>query len=168
MNNIDIANGLVFQQLGIHKDNFNDRLIAQKKIYLLQVLGIDLGYHYNWYLHGPYSPSLTNYMYANWDWMQESDEILSPYKLSARANDSVQRVNKLAQQSEQADLGEAAWYELLASLHYIYQNSKSWAVQGINEVFEKLRQYKPQYSEEQCYEAFNVLLQEGFCQMKEV
>ena len=168
MNNIDIANALIFQHLGIHKDNFDDRLIAQKKIYLLQVLGIDLGYHYNWYLHGPYSPSLTNYMYANWDWIQESEEVLRPYKLSDRASDNVQRVNRLAQQSTKADLGEAAWYELLASLHYIYQNSKSWAVKGIDEAFEKLRQYKPQYSEEQCRMAFNILCQEGLCKIEEV
>lgn len=163
MNNIDIANGLVFQRLGICKDDFNDRLIAQKKIYLLQVLGIDLGYHYSWYLHGPYSPALTSYMYANLDWIEESGEILSKYKLSDRAKNSVQRVNELWKKIKLKDLNEAACYELLASLHYIHQNMKSWAVKDKNEVFEKLLQYKPQYSEEQCRVAFGVLETEGFC-----
>lgn len=35
MNNIDIANGMVFQKLAISKESFDDRLICQKKIYLL-------------------------------------------------------------------------------------------------------------------------------------
>jgi len=163
MNNIDLANALVFHGLGIQKETFDDRLIAQKKIYLLQMLGIDLGYHYKWYLHGPYAPSLTSYMYANLDWIQKSEEVFASYKLSAKAKDCVRRVNELAKHSMKADLGEAAWYELLASLHYIYQNNKSWEVKGTDDVFEKLRQYKPQYSQEQCQVAFNVLEQEGFC-----
>ena len=162
MNNIDIANALVFRALDIRKETFSDRLIAQKKMYLLQVLGIDLGYHYSWYLHGPYSPSLTSYIYANLDWMQESEESLASYRLSDQARDSVQRVNGLAQKAAQEHLEKAAWYELLASLHYIYKNNKSWAVKAPDEVFEKLRQYKPQYSKAQCQVAFDVLCREGF------
>ena len=55
MNNIDIANGIVFQKMEISKESFEDRLICQKKIYLLQSLGTDLGYTYNWYVRGAYS-----------------------------------------------------------------------------------------------------------------
>lgn len=44
-------------------DNFNmktfsDRLRFQKTVQLLQAFGVDLGYNYNWYLSGPYCPSL--------------------------------------------------------------------------------------------------------------
>ena len=31
MENIDIANGLIFQKMRISKDSFDDRLICQKK-----------------------------------------------------------------------------------------------------------------------------------------
>ena len=54
MTNIDIANGLVFQALGVSKDAFDDRLLTQKKVFLLQELGVNLGYAYNWYVRGPY------------------------------------------------------------------------------------------------------------------
>lgn len=33
MTNIDIANGLVFQALGISKDTFDDRLLSQKRCF---------------------------------------------------------------------------------------------------------------------------------------
>ncbi|MHA1731449.1 MAG: hypothetical protein ACTSU5_05875 [Promethearchaeota archaeon] len=39
-------------------NNFSNRLVLQKTIYLIQKLGFDLGYRFNWYLRGPYSPSL--------------------------------------------------------------------------------------------------------------
>lgn len=165
MNNIDVANGLVFRQLGIGKDTFEARLISQKKMYLLQALGTDLGYRYNWYLRGPYSPALTNYMYANLDWLKDSGNELSKYSLSDAAENNIKCVNELAQQSGSADLEEAAWYELLASLHYIYQNKKSWSVTGtgLEDIFEKLRQYKPQYTEKQCQVAFDVLRGANLC-----
>lgn len=169
MTNMDIAKCLLFHQLGIRKDTFKDvfedRLIAQKKIYLLQSLGTDLGYYYSWYLHGPYSPSLTSYMYSNLDWMQESESILANYKLSSKTNENVRRVNELAQQPENdTNLGQSDWYELLASIHYIHKNRKSWAVTGKEEIFKKLQQYKPQYSKEQCEMAFGVLCEKGFLQ----
>ena len=40
-------------------ETFQDRLKLQKHIYLLKAFGLDLGYNYNWYLFGPYSPTLT-------------------------------------------------------------------------------------------------------------
>jgi uncharacterized protein YwgA len=34
-------------------DTFADRLVVQKAIYLAQVAGVQLGYHFHWYLRGP-------------------------------------------------------------------------------------------------------------------
>jgi len=39
--------------------SFDNRLKYQKLIYLVQNSGLSLGYGYNWYVRGPYSPSLT-------------------------------------------------------------------------------------------------------------
>ena len=44
---------------GFSMNEFNDRLILQKTIYVLKSFGIDFGYQYSWYLHGVYSPDLT-------------------------------------------------------------------------------------------------------------
>jgi uncharacterized protein YwgA len=38
--------------------SFDDRLILQKIVYLMQASGIYLGYTFNWYIHGPYSTRL--------------------------------------------------------------------------------------------------------------
>ena len=64
MDNIDIAKGLILKNLNIKsKNSLDNRVIIQKKIYLLQEQEVDLGYEYNWYLKGPYSPTLTSYVY---------------------------------------------------------------------------------------------------------
>lgn len=164
MNNIDIANGMVFQKLKISKDSFDERLICQKKIYLLQSLGTNLGYTYNWYVRGPYSPVLTTYIYANLDVLTSSD--FSDYKLATIAERNIQCVNNLEKKKEEPDFTTASWYELLASLLYIHNNRESWKIddQG-NSLFLTLIKYKPQYNEKQCQYAFKVLVDERFVEM---
>ena len=163
MNNIDIANGIVFQKLKISKDSFDERLICQKKIYLLQSLGTNLGYTYNWYVRGPYSPALTTYIYANLDVLASSD--FSDYKLAEIAERNIQCVNNL-ETGKRSDFTTASWYELLASLLYIHNNRESWEIDDQeNSLFLTLIKYKPQYNEEQCQYAFKVLVDERFVEM---
>ena len=160
MNNIDIANGIVFQKLAISKENFDDRLICQKKIFLLQSLGTDLGYIFNWYVHGPYSPALTNYIYNNLDVLSTND--FSGYRLSESAEKNIDSVNILLN-DRRPDLGEASWYELLASLLYIIKNKQSWGIAPDNsELFDVLIKQKPQYNVSQCNDAFATLHKYGF------
>jgi uncharacterized protein YwgA len=61
MDRRQIALKLVVSELGIGADmaSFEERLILQKAIHLAQQAGIPLGYHYSWYLRGPYSRDLT-------------------------------------------------------------------------------------------------------------
>jgi len=55
-----------FKELGFEFDisRFDDRLIAQKLVCLLELKGIDLGYSCSLYVRGPYSPDLTQDLYA--------------------------------------------------------------------------------------------------------
>lgn len=39
-------------------DDFAGRLTLQKTVCLLQAFGVDLGYRFGWYLHGPYCKAL--------------------------------------------------------------------------------------------------------------
>ena len=103
----------------IRKDTFDDRIICQKKIFLLQSLGTDLGYTYNWYVHGPYSPSLKNYVYNNLELLASND--FSKYSLTSVVIDNINKVNELLE-DKRSDFGVASWYELLASLLYIKKN----------------------------------------------
>jgi uncharacterized protein YwgA len=45
-------------------NRFNHRLKLQKYVYLARRYGIDLGYYYNLYIRGPYSPELANDYYS--------------------------------------------------------------------------------------------------------
>lgn len=157
MNKVDVANYLIFKKFNVSKNTFDDRLLAQKKMYLLQEIGTNLGYHYNWYLHGPYSPSLTTYIYNNLDWMENSSSEFKEYKLSQETMDNIQKVLDLANMSKPAELSEASWYELLASLYYIDRNRESWGVKNTEDLFSKLLEQKPQYSKEQCQSALSAL-----------
>ena len=116
MNNMDIANGIIFKKMAISKESFDDRIICQKKIYLLQSLGTDLGYSYNWYLRGPYSPALANYVYSNAELLSSTN--FDDYKISESVTENIKRVNDLEKQRP-TDLSLSSWYELLASLIYI-------------------------------------------------
>lgn len=160
MNSIDIANGMIFQKLGVSIDTFDERLTCQKKLYLLEGLGTDLGYTYNWYVRGPYSPSLSNYVYNNLEVLRATD--FSDYKLSKTAERHIEQVNSLLEKKRQ-DMGESAWYELLASLFYISKNKQSWQIDEKKEsLFNILMKYKPQYNEQQCQHAYDVLRDDGF------
>jgi len=55
-----------FKELGFQFDisQFDDRLIAQKLVCLLELKGVDLGYSCSLYVRGPYSPDLTQDLYA--------------------------------------------------------------------------------------------------------
>jgi uncharacterized protein YwgA len=61
MNRRQIALKLVLNELGMPPSiqTFDDRLILQKTVYLIQQLGVPLGYSYSWYIRGPYSRDLT-------------------------------------------------------------------------------------------------------------
>ena len=54
-----------FRELGFRFDitRFDDRLVAQKVVCLLELKGIDLGYPCSMYVRGPYSPELTRDLY---------------------------------------------------------------------------------------------------------
>lgn len=164
MNTIDIVNGIIFNMLGLSIESFDDRLICQKKIYLLQALGVDLGYKYNWYVHGPYSPTLTNYAYSHIDIFNSYD--FSGYELNEDAVERIAIVNDIAN-DRQEGCDEASWYELLASIVYVFSNLCSWGIVGgtdatDNEVIRKVIEYKPQYDEDNCIHALEILRNRNF------
>ena len=147
MTNIDIAKGLIFQALKVEKDSFDDRLISQKKLYLLQMLGIDIGYSYNWYIRGPYSPHLSTYVFNNLDVLKEQD--FSAYNLSDTVKKAIDKINNLENKKPES-LSISSWYELLASVLYIYTNWNS------SDVYISLIEHKPQYTQSE----FNVAMEQ--------
>ena len=57
-------------------NSFNNRLIYQKLIFLLNEVSVDLNYNYNWYIRGPYSPELSKELYYLDDLLQQNKSFL--------------------------------------------------------------------------------------------
>jgi len=71
-----------FKELGFEFDisRFDDRLVAQKIVCLLDLKGIDLGYTCSMYVRGPYSPDLTQDLF---EFKNEFGNLKTDVRLSA-------------------------------------------------------------------------------------
>ena len=131
---------------------FDERKKVQKLVYLLQLFGINLGFSYSWYLHGPYSPDLTKVLF---------DTLGNPKSIPPNVgltHDDERMVKRL-----KAFLGERIrstdFLELLVSLHYIKKISSSSGASK-EEILRVLKEKKPFYSDretENCWEKLEEL-----------
>ena len=55
---------LTFDVIGETDEHFENRLKLQKYVFLARSFGLDIGYQYSMYLHGPYSPKLAEDYYS--------------------------------------------------------------------------------------------------------
>lgn len=109
----------IFESLGIQPTmgGVDDRKLKQKAVYLCQIMGLDLGYRYGWYLMGPYSPGLAKDYYALAEIAQDNDDArqLNQNTMALLAN--VQ--NLIDDQYRPPNMDREGWFELLASWHYL-------------------------------------------------
>lgn len=128
---------------GIKIDAFSERLKLQKYIYLVQQVAIDLGYRHSWYVHGPYSPDLTETAYQYVASKSYYDKIYKKqkYGVSTTGKEKLDIINRLLKNIPGLD--ETSWLELLASIHYLkkfaFSNDKGEI--SNDEVHEKLQAY---------------------------
>lgn len=126
-------------------DTFSDRKRLQKAIYLLQEFGLDLGYKFRWYLHGPYSDDLADDAFR----VSMFSEIREQEPTNSNLIEALRTFLG-------SDIASPDTLELLASLHflamkaYVPQKSKM-------RIVELMRQRKPQFSEEQILAAWDRL-----------
>ncbi len=103
--------------LDLRISTFEDRLILQKAVYLMQAAGVHLGHYYQWYLHGPYSPSLTRDVYAvSTDLAQGLDDS-GGWTLDQHSMSVLERLRGLVRAADRSQL--ARKLELLASIHFL-------------------------------------------------
>ena len=139
-------------------NSFSDRLLIQKKVYLAQKLGFDAGYHYRWYLHGPYSTALTSEIY---EVIPEGVNSINDYELNSSATTILDKVNELEKHPScsESNLECVEWYELIASIEYL-KNQSSWLIDKSKAgVLIRLKEDKPKYNDEQFELAWNVLVE---------
>jgi len=151
MNNSQIATAIAIRDLRCGSlDTINDRILLQKKIYLAQDIGLPLGYGYSWYIHGPYSTDLTAVAYQI---IPEGFDSIEKNTFNEQYAKMISRVNELEGEIEKRNLqiSIVQWYELVASIAY-------WNKRGYNtedSIIEKIRETKPQFSEEQTHAAYD-------------
>ena len=117
MNATRIELALILEHVGVPVDlrTFSNRLQIQKKTYLAQVAGTDLGYRYGWYIRGPYSASLTQDAFTLKDEIASGDTEFRAYQLAPETIKALERA-KAMWDSPAKSIGADDWLELLALL----------------------------------------------------
>ena len=117
-------------------DNFEDKLIIQKMVCLLKLMGTDtdLGYPFSLYVRGPYSPELTADLYNNKDMV---NNLKTDYVISEKEK---QQLHVLYEISDNLD---STLLEIMATYAFfvmdLHNNEK--------EALINLKKLKPFYSE---------------------
>ena len=150
MNPAQIELKLTLDQLDVpvELETFSQRFNVQKKVYLTQVYGVDLGYRFGWYLRGPYCQELTADAFALRDEVREGDREYEQYDLQPEAAQRFDQVKQLFDVPTNCHLSSDEWLELLASLHYlrhiVYQPKNQ--PRDFTSAFDLLIQSKPHFS----------------------
>jgi uncharacterized protein YwgA len=160
MNRQQIAVKLTLDKLGLDcsMKSFENRLILQKAVYLCQAAGVNLGYYYQWYLYGPYSPSLTRDAYTVAEAVgQEMDDSVG-WKLDQSSTRRLKIVKILIPEDEKTEIKRQL--ELLASVHFLVNRQQ---VSGGNakEITETLHRFKKDFREEEVKTALETLKENG-------
>jgi uncharacterized protein YwgA len=140
---------------------FEDRLILQKAVYLAQAAGVNLGYYYHWYLHGPYSPSLTRDEYAIGFELSQDFNDSEGWKLDNESQVRLKKLQNLIPKSDRPELRRKL--ELLASVHFLI-NRKQVRQNDAREITATLKRFEKNFSEEEVQNALRELIDYGLLQ----
>lgn len=138
---IRIANALV----SVSIDDFDSRLKLQKIGFLAQEMGADIGFTFNWYRRGPYSPSLTRTLYS----AEELGLLRMPNpQLSASERKIAEDLRELLG----SDLENPKALELIASVWYLLPGIPQQE-EDKERALDALVEQKPQFTRDELREA---------------
>lgn len=164
MNNQLIALKLCTDKIGgFSMAKFNDRLVFQKKVYLMQLFGVDLGYRFEWYLRGPYCSDLTAMGFEIDMHKNEVEAEAKDYTLSKSVEDKLNLFKDMISEPPAEGLTQELWLELLASMHFLARIAYTADPEEkeYGKVSEKLINMKPWYNAEQTKQAWELLQKYG-------
>jgi len=132
--------------LGINPkmETFSERKLMQKLVYLLQKFGIDLGFYYNWYLHGPYSPGLTRVLF---EIVEEG-----PKRHMALTQEQITKIAELRSILGD-DFRSSDKLELIVSIDYLRERARRIRASD-REVLKILKKQKPYFTEQEISECW--------------
>jgi uncharacterized protein YwgA len=150
MNRGRILLKLVLDEAGARElslDTFADRLSLQKRVYFIQLSGIDFGYRYNWYLRGPYCPALTRDAFLLKDEVEAEEEDYTDYELTDGAIEKIRTAQRIWDLPDGIEVSSEDWLESLASLHYL-KHIAYWPGNNVTKdrIFQKLVEAKPHFA----------------------
>lgn len=126
------------------------RLVLQKAVFVGQLYGVDLGYSYNWYVRGPYSPSLANDYYD----LQNFDDVGD----ITFADSVVEKISKVKHLFEKYNGKQRRdWLEALASIAFLVNKSNK----TVEEALEIIAEVKGHISAAMRDEAVEALRNDG-------
>ena len=134
----------------LNGDEFEERVVLQKAIYLLRELGITCGdYSFSWNKRGPFSPELSD------DVKNQTDDLSEKYVFSKVAEQGIARLRDVYS-SGCRKYDSNKWFEAVASLHYmkLYMHPSY----SEDKLAIKLMEYKPIFADiEENKRAFKAL-----------
>jgi uncharacterized protein YwgA len=132
--------GELFDKLHVDSsmETFANRKLLQKLTYMIEAFGIDLGFRFSWYVHGPYDKRLTSVLYQ--DGTNESDRPVPDKYLDEEAK------LKNLQDFLDKDIKSSRTMELIVSLHYLQRLSQK-TPRSDDEIIENLLNLKPHFEE---------------------
>jgi len=104
----------------IDMSTFENRLIFQKNVYLLQEFGLKLENPYGWYVRGPYSTTAAS---DGFQLEKIQDKVEDLPDISRDELELIRRFKQLLSESKDKfeDKSDDYFLELLASLHFIFK-----------------------------------------------
>lgn len=118
---------------------FNDRLILQKSVYLLQAAGIHMGYRFRWYLRGPYSSDMTAGAFGILNEGEYGKKELQGWKLDDQSVTLARKLQSLLHRERETKMEQARRLELLASVLFLFktEQAKPSDLEGISAILKR-------------------------------
>ena len=114
--------------------SFNDRLEAQKIVYLLDELGVTCGdYPFKWYKHGPYSQRLQNTILEKYD---KTEQIA----FSPAGNSALAKIKQMISVPH-SEYTDSQWLEAIGSIQYLQKYLYSTSTRDT--ILRRLNELKP-------------------------
>lgn len=136
------------RELGIQPsiETFAQRKTIQKLVYFLEVFGVNLNFRFGWYLHGPYSSSVTHVLYDNSETLKMAPDSSA---LNADERGKIAELRSFLGD----DILSPDLLELLVSIHFLLSTIKG-SDYTEKDAMDTLRKLKPSFSEKQVQSAY--------------
>ncbi len=145
--------GILLKRIGNYNkmESFDDRLILQKTVYLMQSFDLYVGYNFTWYIRGPYSPDLTKDGFG----LRESWDATPEGRFKEEKDEENFKKFILFLGDKKYDAG---WLEILASIHFLKKVRNNLNKEEIITIVKNKQSY---FTKKMCLQAWKYLEEWG-------